>query len=943
MKITKRITSLALIIAFAFTSLCTFTVSAAFSDVNETNVYYEAITALVDDGTINGYEDGTFKPDNTITRAEFSKLLAIKTAPSNQIFSTKTKAFPDVAEDHWANAYIAFAVSVGAVNGYPDGTFKPEAPVTYGEAVKMIICGMGYGAAVNTALTPWHKGYIDLAIQIGLTKNAMSLGDNPAPRGIVAQLIYNIASTRVIEQKPNGQWGSSDDSNKNYGDNKDNVTSDKGILLGVTDYSLDATAVGRNRIQIDDEIYELSDNLDVEDLKAYIGYQVEYSYSGSEITKVIRRSGYNSEITIEPWQIFDVTDDYIEYYEDEDAYENDDITKVSFASDMYVIYNTQIVNPDDIGTGSGDFVIADYFDITKDSGLITLLSNDGNEKNAELATVESYTTYFANTPSTTNGVTTVYDRNYTSNTVAIDEDDAEDRVTKITSKDGKPQSSTLTAITNKSVVSIALPYNKTEGTSVIISTATATGEVSEFSSDYETIVIASKNYEVSPYYEKLIKDGKIEGFSRGDNGKFYLDYLGRIVFYEKNETTDPYGLVVQYAISSGINDSDNRLQIMTASGKATIFTMKSKLRVDGSSMDSEEAIEYLKGKAARADDDSRLIIPVKYKASGTLISEINTLEVKYEDESFTYSKTGYTFKGTAGQFTAANSGTNKATVYMVPEDSINDVTKYKQYSASSVTERTYKSVYAYDPAGTTNIKVVLCFVDNASSVAVSINASTPVYMIESINLGTKNNIDAVIVKCKSLAGGSTVEKYSTEADIMAQLNELSFGDMVKFAEEGGEITKIATVYVMDDTAGERRLTNETALKKGSSDKDDAVEVEGFKIFADSTDLNKYYQVILGTVHSVDTDDNTINYVPGFVDDADDVANAPAYEGAKVTSSTSIETIERSGKNDAYVKKAITDIKGYADFESAPEMGTEVLILIMNKEVKAVYIINDDYR
>lgn len=937
MKITKRITSLALILAFAFTSLCTFTVSASFSDVDETNTYYEAISSLVDDGTINGYEDGTFKPENTITRAEFSKLLAIRTAPSAQTFNQTTTAFPDVAADHWANAYIAYAVAVGAVNGYPDGTFRPEAPVTYGEAVKMIICGMGYATAVDTTLTPWHKGYIDLAMQINLTKNAMSLGDNPANRGIVAQLIYNINYTRVIEQGANGQWGSSDDSNKTYGDNKDNVQTAYGILLGVTDYSLNGASVGRNRVQIGNNIYELSGNLNIDAIKTLIGQQVEFSYNRSSVSKIVKRSGYNTDITIAPWQIVEVTDNYIEYYANQAAYDRDDSVKVNFAPNMYVIYNTQIVNPSDISA----FDIESKLDI--ETGAIKLTSNDGNAKTAELATVESYKTYFANTPSTTNGVTTVYDRMNALENVSIHEDDAEGRVTRVTSKDGIPSASSLTAIINKSVVSIAQPYGKTEGTSIIISTATVSGEVTELDDDFEDIVIGSENYEISPYYEKLIDNNTNPDaefiFKTGDNGKFYLDHLGRIVYFEKNENADPYGLIVKYGYSNGI-DGEDRIQIMTASGKTTVFSLKSTVKVDGSSKSSQEAIEYLKDMAVRVNDDGMLILPVKYKASDTYITSIDTLTSMYSGAKFTFSKTGYTFKGTSGQFTAANSGTNKATVYVIPTN-LGDIDKYKQYSPSSVEERTYNEVYAYEPVGTTNAKVVVCLLSGTQTTDAKIYPSSPVYMIESIATGTEDGKTAAIVYCRNLSNavsGDAVKKYSTDSEMMEKLSELRFGDMVKFAEEsGGEITSMKTVYMMDDTAGERRLTAETA------DSDGAKEYPGFKIFADSSDLEKYYQVILGTVHSVDYDNNILNYVPTFIDDATDALEAPLYEGITLTSNTAYTTIERVGQKPAYVSKAITDIKGYADFEAEPEVGSEVLILIMNKQVKAVYIINDDYR
>ena len=234
MKFTKRITAMLLIFVFAFTSMYMVAPAADFSDVASDYAHYEAITALVDQGIINGYEDGTFKPENTITRAEFSKLLAVSSAPSGYTFSATTTTFPDIADMNaphgWAVPYISYAVSTKAINGYTDGTFQAGNPVTYGEAIKMIVCTLGYGPVADTTLTPWYQGYLNIANQIGLTKNAAALGDSPANRGIVAHLIYNMLDCPVLTQtgvdasgKPIYSQGSGEGSS--FGESKDNAKS----------------------------------------------------------------------------------------------------------------------------------------------------------------------------------------------------------------------------------------------------------------------------------------------------------------------------------------------------------------------------------------------------------------------------------------------------------------------------------------------------------------------------------------------------------------------------------------------------------------------------------------------------------------------------------------------------------------------------------------------
>ena len=103
MKSFARIISLLLATVMIISSMfamCAFAdETSTFSDVNQDNRYYSAIDALVNSGVINGYEDGTFKPDNTITRAEFATILSRSTAKGITLSATTNK-FADVPTDH---------------------------------------------------------------------------------------------------------------------------------------------------------------------------------------------------------------------------------------------------------------------------------------------------------------------------------------------------------------------------------------------------------------------------------------------------------------------------------------------------------------------------------------------------------------------------------------------------------------------------------------------------------------------------------------------------------------------------------------------------------------------------------------------------------------------------------------------------------------------------
>jgi len=941
MKIAKRITSLLLTFVFAFTSLCVVTQAADFSDVPETSAYNEAITSLVDSGIINGYEDGTFRPDNTITRAEFSKLLAVSSAPTGYVFSATTTNFPDIADMNaahgWAVPYISYAVSTKAINGYTDGTFQAGNPVTYGEAIKMIVCTLGYAPVVDTTLTPWYQGYINIANSIGLTKNAMSLGDSPANRGIVAQLVYNMLDCPVLTQTgvdANGNPIYSNDGGDSFADSKDNAKSAEGIVMGVTDYSLDATAVGRNRVQIDDTVYSLSNKLDMDTVKSLIGYRVNYSLSGNgskaQVTKITKLTGSNSEITLEPWQIASIDEGYIEYFANRRDEESGKVTKISLSSDLYVIYNSMPVNPIYIDAA----FISTYFDI--ETGSIKLFSNDGNEKNAEVAFVEKYETYFVNSPATSNGITTIYDKNsaYTGiSQLALNEDDV--TVSKVGSKGAKPVSATIGAISPKTVVSVAVPYGadpgqSKQGTSVIVSSAYVSGDVTELSSDYENIEINSQSYELSPYYRALMENNSfVENnenaiFTNGDNAKFYLDYLGRIAYVEKNETTDPYGLIVAYSSGGGI-DSSKALKLMTAKGQYLEYTMKSPIKVDGDSKTPTEAIEYLTEKAA-ASDGTTIVLPVKYKTSGSTFTSIETLSPSISRTSLTYATSGYSFKaGSSTKFTMTTSGSKATVAFIVPSD-ITDYAKYKKVNANNFTNGTAYSVEAYEVENS-SARLVVCYLGSSQELGAKIVASTPVYLVDSIN-DARNSAGQTVKKLKYRNIESAEEAKeilsSDNDDVISALSSIQSGDLIKFVTDNGEISDVKKVFVN----GVLETETGTAL------------IAGHHIYKDgNTTGDKQYQVVYGTIYDQNDDAKQIKIIPELY------ANSALDEGSQITfnQGTSVQYYEynTSGQNaNQFITSSSGAIRKYSEHKTTnPAFASKAVVVVMNGKVVGVYIMN----
>ena len=103
-------------------------------DVPSDSWYNEAISTLVQAGVLGGYGDGTFRPDQPVTRAELAAILVRVQGGSASAGNT---TFTDT-DGHWAEGYISSAVSSGLVFGYDDGSFKPNRSITRAEAVTMM-------------------------------------------------------------------------------------------------------------------------------------------------------------------------------------------------------------------------------------------------------------------------------------------------------------------------------------------------------------------------------------------------------------------------------------------------------------------------------------------------------------------------------------------------------------------------------------------------------------------------------------------------------------------------------------------------------------------------------------------------------------------------------------------------------------------------------------
>ena len=234
MKNLKKI--LALVLAFA----CAFTMfaGAAFTDQADIKVENEVVDTLIELGVINGYTDGSFKPNDTVTRAEMAKMIyVLRTGNSDaSAYNNDKTSFTDV-NGHWAAGFIKYCQSVGIIAGQSATKFAPDQTVTAQEAAKMLLVTLGYDAnKAGLVGINWASKTNALADENGLLEDVNTSFTGPCPRQYAAQLIYNAIDTPTVVWRDDAYTNVTllGDDNKTVGEKFMNLKKTTAVLEDVT-------------------------------------------------------------------------------------------------------------------------------------------------------------------------------------------------------------------------------------------------------------------------------------------------------------------------------------------------------------------------------------------------------------------------------------------------------------------------------------------------------------------------------------------------------------------------------------------------------------------------------------------------------------------------------------------------------------------------------------
>ena len=201
---------LAMVLALVMTLSLAVSANAFTDDSKVSDSYAEAVAVLNGMGVFKGYEDGSFKPEGNITRAEVATIIyRIYTADvakndKSGLYATYNK-FSDMAGAGWAQGYIGYCANASLVKGYPDGTFKPSGKVTGYEVLAMILRAVGYDKNNEFSGADWALHVAQTAQQLGVLDNVAKTTDlnAPASRELVAELLFRaIAEASTVNYTP---------------------------------------------------------------------------------------------------------------------------------------------------------------------------------------------------------------------------------------------------------------------------------------------------------------------------------------------------------------------------------------------------------------------------------------------------------------------------------------------------------------------------------------------------------------------------------------------------------------------------------------------------------------------------------------------------------------------------------------------------------------------
>ena len=511
---------------------------AAPADVEGTD-FETPVQVLMNLGIVTGYPDGTYKPEGAVTRAEMAALIVRALGLEDAADYVGVSSFSDMP-GHWADKYVAIIAGKGTVNGYPDGTFQPDAQVSFPEAITMVVRSLGYIDGCEKLVGSWPVNYISLAQDLDITDDVKVLLAGAADRGAVAQMIYNaltvetvsvdndgavtIGSKTLLEEKHKATKETVKVTPKMIGDEDETLIDLSDYVYAYIDAFKDEDGVIIATTGIDDDYTDfVVGEFDLGDLEVTDADDDDYDVSildGKASNAGVYLNGGEADYA----DVKDLLDGFeITVYGKLDDDDDDTFDKIDGIVAWAPTYEAMV----------GESDLDDIEDVLEDgSGEIfdvelPTVDNDGDELDFENIIVEGDVDDLEDIEE--DDIVTIYASANKEN-----KDDEYDKVKIVVTRDVQE-----------------IKVNKISGSKV-------------YDSDNNEYKLASVELEVA-------LDGVgIGDFSVGDVYDLYLDEFGYIFdIDEVDSTPDEYGIVVGF--TDGDNFDDARIKLFTSEGDTVTF------------------------------------------------------------------------------------------------------------------------------------------------------------------------------------------------------------------------------------------------------------------------------------------------------------------------------------------------------------------------------------
>ena len=534
----KKIISMILVVA----SLTAMPAYARYSDVDETE---EAINTIAGLGLIEGYADGTFLPENNMTRAEFASVVANiynYGTEDNSLDEWKQSFFKDVEEElklieiedvvSIQEVYvdvtdtdeyyddIMLATQHGLMVGIGNEMFDPEGSMTFEQAVKVVVSMLGYSYEAQVS-GGYPNGYISVAQRLGMLKGVETSGY--ITRADAAQLLFNSLEIDLMQLKISGQSGSGFTTieGENVLTMFLNIQKQTGRITddGFTTFT-DKSRVGENYIDINGIKLFVDEEHDY--AREYLGREVKVYYSQAENDLVyICPTNRDTIIEINASEFVSYDGSTIEYISANGT--KNKTARVNIAAS--VIKNGTAIS-------SFDESIFDF-----NYGTITLITPRG-ENSADLILIKEYANFNIDFADSTN------EKIFSKASVLGESVDlsTDDKRVKIYNSNG--EATDFNSLTMGMVTSICLGDNLVE---VYISQKTVENVLVSaiHYNDSDEMVVSSGDTEYILSKDYIDANPEAELPKLNATYTFYFDILGNIVMFTKTASENEVGFITK--------------------------------------------------------------------------------------------------------------------------------------------------------------------------------------------------------------------------------------------------------------------------------------------------------------------------------------------------------------------------------------------------------------